>query len=252
MPITLISNIVPANGNTFYILEDSFLKGGYQTVSNIEARDAIDPVNLKAGMAVFTQEPKNLWILNSDLTTWTKFSSGGGARVVSTLEERDALTDLDPGSLAYIQDDLTLWVLLNDLTTWVEISSNSSAVSGRFISTFTNPLPLLNGEKWDFTIPIGSDTAILLRLSAKDPCVIEVHSTPLYVDTNPLRFIASADHLSDDGSTIMSDGSAVYGRRYSIVSNMEQPLFKKKVYGRLINTQVSSLKTTITLEILPQ
>ncbi len=53
MAIQLASNLIPRNGNTWPIAEDIHIKGGYRTVANIAARDAIDPMALKPGMLVF-------------------------------------------------------------------------------------------------------------------------------------------------------------------------------------------------------
>ena len=55
MPIPVSSNLVPRNGNTWPVVEDIFVKGGYRTVADLAARDAIDPLALKPGMLVFVQ-----------------------------------------------------------------------------------------------------------------------------------------------------------------------------------------------------
>ena len=55
MAIQVTSNLVPRNGNTWPVVEDIFVKGGYRTVADLAARDAIDPSALKPGMMVFVQ-----------------------------------------------------------------------------------------------------------------------------------------------------------------------------------------------------
>ena len=55
MAIQVTSNLVPRNGNTWPVVEDIFVKGGYRTVADLAARDAIDPLALKPGMLVFVQ-----------------------------------------------------------------------------------------------------------------------------------------------------------------------------------------------------
>ena len=55
MAIQVASNLVPRNGNTWPVVEDIFIKGGYRTVADLAARDAIDPLALKPGMLVFVQ-----------------------------------------------------------------------------------------------------------------------------------------------------------------------------------------------------
>ena len=55
MAIQVASDLVPRNGNTWPVVEDIFIKGGYRTVADLAARDAIDPLALKPGMLVFVQ-----------------------------------------------------------------------------------------------------------------------------------------------------------------------------------------------------
>ena len=77
MPITLTAFLKPANGNTFFLLEDIYLKGGYQVVATSTARDNIIPVNRKSGMLVFVQADSSLWQLDQNLTTWLPFLTQG-------------------------------------------------------------------------------------------------------------------------------------------------------------------------------
>ena len=55
MAIQVASNLVPRNGSTWPVVEDVYVKGGYRTVADLAARDAIDPLALKLGMLVFVQ-----------------------------------------------------------------------------------------------------------------------------------------------------------------------------------------------------
>jgi hypothetical protein len=251
MPITLISNIVPANNNTFYLVEDNFLKGGYQSVADLAGRDAIDSVNLKPGMAVYTQDTNKLWILASDLTTWNEFSSGGGVLIVADLAARDAIpaSDRKPGMMVYTEDASLLWILMDDLVTWSEVTTG---VPARFKVDVSTPHDLAVMDIWDFELDMKSSVGMLLNLTASGPCQVEFHGTPNRTDPNPFLFIATWDHLSDDGSTIMSDGSRIYGRRYSFLANLEQPLLGKSIFGRITNTGDAVQKVTLTLELLPQ
>lgn len=73
MAIRVISNIEPYGNNDWYIVDDTLVKGGYQSVPNAAARDSINPVNLKPGMLVYTQDDKQIWQLADDLTSWRPF-----------------------------------------------------------------------------------------------------------------------------------------------------------------------------------
>lgn len=78
MPIEISSNLLPRNGNKFYLLEDTYLRGGLRVTESASERDSIDPDSLKAGMLVVTADDMKLWQLNADLETWREFKTGGG------------------------------------------------------------------------------------------------------------------------------------------------------------------------------
>jgi hypothetical protein len=77
MAIDLVSFLRPKNGNTFALLEDVYLKGGYRSVANATERDAIDPLCRKSGMLVLTRDNTTIWKLSDDLTSWTTFGFEG-------------------------------------------------------------------------------------------------------------------------------------------------------------------------------
>ena len=55
MAIPVSSNIIPRNGNTWPVVEDVFVKGGFRVVDDLAARDAIDPLSMKQGMLVYVR-----------------------------------------------------------------------------------------------------------------------------------------------------------------------------------------------------
>jgi hypothetical protein len=59
-------------------ITDTDIVGGYQTVANAAARDAIPTWKRSIGMSATTQDDGKSWKLGSDLTTWTEVGSGGG------------------------------------------------------------------------------------------------------------------------------------------------------------------------------
>ncbi len=73
MPVQLASFLIPRNSNTWYLVEDKFVKGGLQVLPDHTARNAINPLNLKAGQLVITQNDTRVWQLGSDLVSWTEF-----------------------------------------------------------------------------------------------------------------------------------------------------------------------------------
>lgn len=201
MPITVAANLKPRMGGDYYLLEDVYLKGGYQIRPSAAERDTINELNLKEGMLVYTLDDHKMWQLGADLKTWNEFVTGGGSSSRTLFEYKSGV--------------------------------------------------IFGGAVEDFDIDMTSSTAMLLELSVSAPCVIEIHSTPFRKDTNPFTFIASDSHLEDDGSTIMSDGTVEYGRRYSILANLESPP-TKSAYGRIVNSSSSETQVSVSLVLLPQ
>lgn len=74
MSIQTSSFLVPKNGNTWFLVEDIYLKGGFQVRQTVAERDAIPAPNLKHGMLVWTLDAATMWQLEADLITWTIFT----------------------------------------------------------------------------------------------------------------------------------------------------------------------------------
>jgi hypothetical protein len=77
MPINIASYLLPRAGNSYALLEDTYLKGGFRIVADLAARDAIDATARKAGMYVVTNVDNVMYRLNPDLTTWATASVQG-------------------------------------------------------------------------------------------------------------------------------------------------------------------------------
>ena len=78
MPIPVSSNLIPRNGNTWPVVEDVFVKGGFRVVSNLAARNAIDPLGMKLGMLVFVQSENAHFKLDQiSPPVWSAATFGG-------------------------------------------------------------------------------------------------------------------------------------------------------------------------------
>lgn len=75
MPIEVSACLVPKNKNSWYLLEDKYLKGGFRVCPSSVERDAINTGSLKSGMLVLTQSDKKIWMLSDDLSTWAEFKA---------------------------------------------------------------------------------------------------------------------------------------------------------------------------------
>jgi len=200
MPYQFTSFLIPKNANTFFLLEDRYVKGGFQVRSDVADRDAIPPGNRKPGMLVWTQAEGKLWQLAGDSATWGEAQLGGGLQGV-----RQTVT--------YITQEL-------------------------------QP----NGFE-DFSLALGK-AALLLSLRVTVPVLVEAFSRMDRSDENPYSFLATNDHLADDGTTLMTDGSIYKNRRYSILANEEDPP-TDAIPFRITNQGQLPTSTTLTISFIP-
>lgn len=208
MPINLASFIQPRNAthpdpelrNTYYMVEDIFVKGGFQVRESVEDRDSIIELNRKPGMLIYTLADKKIWQLDEDLVTWNEFSFGGG--------------------------------------------SSATRASVEYSTRLLQP----NAYE-DFSLPLGK-VALLETLRLSAPVTIEAFDTEDKLGSNPYRFIATADHLADDGQTLMSDGTVLSGRRYAILANGElEPT--ANIFFRITNSSPVEMEVTVSITYLP-
>lgn len=92
MPITVSSFIVPKNGNKWYVLEDTYLKGGLRVVANEEERLSIHPASRKARMLAIDIDTGLIWQLSADLVTWTSFKIDANSVAYTHLQPQAATT----------------------------------------------------------------------------------------------------------------------------------------------------------------
>jgi len=130
----------------------------------------------------------------------------------------------------------------NNKAIWTNVSSASQIDRKKFNYEIAD-LPA--GAYEEFTMDLGI-ASIVYGLTVSRPCVVEVFSTPGLNDTNPYTFLATLDHLTDDGSVLLNDGSVIQQRQYSIFANQEEPA-KPKVYARVSNTDGVSGNVSISL-----
>lgn len=71
MPTLVTTYFEPKNSGKFYILEDTYFKGGFRTCANTAERNAIDAGSRKNGMIVSLQDG-TYWRLGADLVTWSQ------------------------------------------------------------------------------------------------------------------------------------------------------------------------------------
>lgn len=89
------------------------------------------------------------------------------------------------------------------------------------------------GETHEFEIDIGF-ASIVYALTVNRPVLVEVFATPTKDETNPYTFLATFDHLTDDGTVLLDDGTIIQQRQYSIFANQEEPP-QPKTYCTITN-----------------
>lgn len=188
MAVQLASNLAPKNNQTFYLLEDVYVKGGLMIQPDLGGRDALPFGNLKLGQLVLILEDGKCWQV-TELTGptledptipkfigWTEFKFGNG--------------DVAPGTMKARQ------VAIHTITS---LPPNTST---------------------EFKLNLGI-SAIILRLAVDRPVRVQAFSTETMDEPNPYHFLATEDHLFDDGATLLSDGTVLKSRQYSIWANMD-------------------------------
>lgn len=105
------------------------------------------------------------------------------------------------------------------------------------------------GAASDFTVPTGK-TAMIVALSVNVADVtVECHSTSTRTDVNPYKFKSATGKLSDDGTSILEDGSTQYNRRYAFVANLEATP-GSNTYWRVTNNSASAQSITVNITYL--
>jgi len=102
----------------------------------------------------------------------------------------------------------------------------------------------VDGEH-EFEIELGI-SLIVYDLTVSAPCLVQVYGTPEKDEDNPYTFRGIENHLRDDGTTELEDGTIIKTRQYSIFANLEEePL--PKLYARITNETDTAQSFTISL-----
>lgn len=77
MPIQVAGKLIPRNDNTWPVVDDAHIEGGYRVVADLLARNAIDVTTLKVGAAVHvvaSQATYRVASIVEGVVTWEDFS----------------------------------------------------------------------------------------------------------------------------------------------------------------------------------
>jgi hypothetical protein len=157
MAINLIDIIKQKNGAVFPLYEDIDGLGGFKTVADTTARNAIDAVYRKEGMFVWTIADAKLWRLNAGLSTWTEFTGGGGAAT--------AITDatLTAAENIFAQDPVALNASGGLIRANAEVSTNQEVYGICTTSASAgNLVPVILSGIWTYTSAFAVPSVVYL------------------------------------------------------------------------------------------
>jgi len=243
MAITLASNLAPAGGKSFYLLEDVYMKGGLQIKDNVAGRDQIALTNLKLGSLVLTIAEGKIWKV-TDLT----LPSIEDPTATPSVTWEEFLTN-SAGGVGDAPEDGKIYGRQNG--DWFEVPT-ATAVPGS-LNTRTVAIQTIDGlvpdipQEFALTLSVS---CIVLKLTVSRPVKVQAFGTPAKDEPNPYEFIATSDHLTDDGSMLLSDGTVFRTRNFSILANMESPP-TNSIYFTVSNVDDSEGSVTLTLTYLP-
>jgi len=166
-------------------------------------------------------------------------------KLVANISDRDAITleRREEGMLVVTQDTNLVWQW-NSEEGWKPFP----AANNRKV-LFHNLGIIEAFDQVDFELEM-SQAVVVYYLSVSAPCHFEVFESPLRDDTNPFKFIATENHLIDDGSTILSDGNVLRGRRYHIWVNRTDVL-NNVIYFRVSNYSEEPIDLSFIVQYLP-
>jgi hypothetical protein len=244
MPLQIASDLAPAGGGTFYLLEDIYLKGGLQIRKTVAERDAIAISNLKLGALVLCLDQNKIWQVTElvvpsrenpdaeEKVTWEELPMGGGTGGIEEAPEDGKTYGRKDGE-------------------WVEVSVGSGGgfEPGKRIVAIhtTDPLPIGVSTEFEMQLAVSS---LVLKLSVNRPVKVSAYSTPAKDEPNPYQFLATPDHLTDDGSMLLSDGTIFRTRNFSIFANMEATP-SDKIYFTVENAEEAEGPVILTITYLP-
>ena len=175
--------------------------------------------------------------------------------------ELDVVGSANISSNLYVGQSITVGNLYTLPTEAPGSGQILAAIGGGSLTTYWIPAPadsVIRRRKYELTIDTllgyGSVdvnlslgiSSIVYGLTVSRPVKVEVFSTPDRSEPNPYTFIATPDHLTDDGVVVLNDGSSYQSRQYSIFSNLEDPP-RTNVYATISSLDPYEAATPVQL-----
>lgn len=245
MPVAISSYFLPSTEFVPYILEDTYIKGGYTVFATAaerdswtaNARDTFGVFNFepfdprKQGALCYVVEDDTLFKLAEDLETWEELQFG------LDFETEDPLQFVGSGPSQRLTIDRTRilpapgqpgQVLGLDEELKPQWQNSIANIGTRSIIEYEMTEQLPAGEFHDFALPDTARTIMMLRLELNTSDLqVEGYTTPARDDINPFTFVSNFSPgislLVDQGVRLGNDLEMEKLRRFSFMSNLEQP-----------------------------
>ena len=253
MAINFSSFFARASSSLPFLLRDTDIRGGLRVVAGIPEMDTIPRPSRVAGMLVVTTNTMHVHQLSVDgifedrgllgQATGTDLKLGDAfyqdADNNLQLYEQFVLppfVDARPGDLLRLNGNLE--------PVWLPVAANPGTGVRTLVSN-TLDEPIDGGASGTFAIEMGRSNFLLeVRLDVAD-VLLQGFGTSEYDESNPYTFKSRVGQLLDDGSSLMVDGSIRYGRRYTLISNMESPV-GETIYWKMTNHGNLPVLPTVT------
>lgn len=182
-------------------------------------------------------------------THYAKYGKGGWKSValsadLATIPE----SRLEDGMVVYVVEVKTAYTWNEADGIWEFFAKAGDTTPKRITVEHTVP-NMTAGQVVSFGLEMAK-ASIIYELSLSKVAKVTAWSTPAKDETNPYIFLATADHLIDDGSTLLSDGTILRNRKYSIFVNLEDPA-SNTIYFDIENTDFQPGDVILSITYLP-
>lgn len=245
MPVIMNSFLLPVSPSIPFLLEDTYVKGGFRVVDTADALTKIVGFAKKVGMLAYVIADDKYYKLLADKVTWEEFKlnqevpefdlgTALGAELPIMITKADSkyivglhnsqLIPTPPGA------GYQLFSGANNTLLWVDLSGTESK-GIRVKSEYEAVSYMQPGESHDFSIPAHATLMLIdVTLNAAD-VDLKLFESIARTDANPYHFVSTADMLSDKGIQVV-EGKNVKYRRYSFLATSDG---SKRIYGTFTN-----------------
>lgn len=268
MPISMSAFLLPSNTAVPFLVEDIYVKGGFQVKSTFAELAKIHPFAKKVGMLAYVIADDKIYKLQPDKTNWEEFKMGMSEEDVKKLiEGMDTgdkigaelpilLTPVDKKQIISLHNSqkippspgagYTLMSGPNGTLMWIDTSGQDNA-GKRSTVEYEAPTYLQPSQTHDFSIKASRSVLLIdVILNAVD-IDFQIFSTGAYDDENPYRFVSGVDVMSDQGITVQ-DGKKVKHRRYAFFVNRTPA--SDQLHCRFTNVGAAASQPKVTINYL--